>query len=176
MDQYDMFEMCLGGCGHMIPIEQHFCNRPQCLIDFAYKEAKIAKPIIVPPLPVEVVDKFQPYQSLYELTITIDIDDVYTLRESFNKIVRSAMFEVCGYIACIELTKSGLPHIHALLFSRLQYIDGSKIKKIYKYRYQCKKVRMPGNYHDYINKERDNPVVNEYCLKKGVPQIWEELL
>jgi len=169
----DEFDMCLGGCGNIIPLEQYFCLRPECLTNFAFSQAKVKKPKIVNDLPVEVVDKFQPYESLYELTLTIDVDDVYTLRECFNKITSSAMFEIKGYIACVELTKSGLPHIHALLFSKKKYIDGSKIKKLYKYRYECKRVRHPGNYYDYINKERDNPAVIDYCAAKGVDQLWE---
>lgn len=173
----DEFDICLGGCGNIIPINQYFCERPECLITFANSQAKKIKKMepkpIINQLPQEVVDKFQPYTSLYELTLTINEDDVYTLREGFNKIVSSAMFELKGYIACIELTKAGLPHIHALLFSNKKYVDGSKIKKLYKYRYECKRVRFPGNYYNYINKERDNPLVIDYCNIKGVPQTWE---
>jgi len=125
------------------------------------------------PLPEPVIDKFAPYESLYELTLTTTLDDPYELRMSLDRISKSAMFDVKGYIACIELTKNSLPHIHALLFSTRKYIDGSKIKKLYKYRYECKRVRMPKNYYDYINKESSNPIVIDYCTKKGIPQLWE---
>lgn len=135
------------------------------------------KPKPVEQLPVEVVDKFAPFDSLYELTLTTTKDDVYELRQWFNKIVRSAMYMVKGYIACIELQKNGNPHIHALLFSTNKHCDSSKIKKSLKfpYLYTMKKVRKPANYYAYINKEADNPIVKDYCVSRGVDQIWEEL-
>lgn len=129
--------------------------------------------MLTQPLPAEVEDKFQPYASIYELTLTTDNDDVYELRTAFHKIVKSAMFSVKGYIACIELTKLGLPHIHALLFSNSKYIDASKIKKLYKKRYECKRVRQPENYYNYLFKEKENPLIIDYCAKKGIEQFWE---
>lgn len=128
------------------------------------------------PLPQPVVDKFQPYDSIYELTLTIDKDDVLELLAYFNKVTHSAMFEIKGFIACVELTQSGLPHIHALLFSNRKHIDASKVKKLFPYRYTCKKVRLPGNFYEYINKERDNVTVQNYCTAKNIPQIWDELI
>jgi len=143
------------------------------VVDEVFKVPVVCELIPPEPLPEVIVDKFAPYESLYELTLTTTVDDPYELRMSLDKIVKSAMFEVKGYIACIELTKNSLPHIHALLFSTRKYIDGSKIKKLYKYRYECKRVRMPKNYYDYLNKEKNNPLVIDYCAKKGIPQIWE---
>lgn len=125
------------------------------------------------PLPESVADRWLPYDSLYELTLTTTVDEPYELRTALERIVKSAMFEVKGYIACMELTKQGLPHIHALLFCKRKYIDGSKIKKLYKYRYECKRVRMPANYYEYLKKEQDNPEIQDYCDRKGIPQIWE---
>lgn len=142
-----------------------------------FEKMGLPKPRAIPnPLPQPVVDKFQPYDSIYELTLTIDKDDVYQLLGDFNKIVKSRMFEIKGYIACIELTQSGLPHLHALLFSSRKTIDASKIKKLYQYRYSCKKVRLPGNFYEYINKERHNATVQGYCDARNVPQIWDELI
>lgn len=127
------------------------------------------------PLPQEVEDKFAPYQSIYELTLTTPVDDIAALREGFLKITRSAQFAVKGYIACIELTEAGVPHIHALLFSNIPKLNASKIKAMYPHRYECKKVRMPGNYHAYINKEKDNQLVKDYCTLHNVEQIWEHI-
>lgn len=129
------------------------------------------------PLPDVVVDKFQGYESLYELTLTTTKDDPYELREWLTKIANSNMYMTIGYIYCIELTKAGLPHIHALLFSSNKYCDGTKIKKSlkYPYRYEMKRVKLPGNYYTYINKESENQLVIDYCLKKGIPQ-FEELI
>lgn len=128
------------------------------------------------PLPQAIEDKFAPYESLYELTLTTPTDDPYELRQFLDKITKSAMFSVKAYIACIELTKAGLPHIHALLFGNAKYMDASKIKKLkFPYRYELKRVRVPGRYHEYVNKERDNPIVIDYCNKKGIPQFWEFL-
>lgn len=120
-----------------------------------------------------VKDIYEPYESMYELTLTTDVDEPYDLRMALDRIVRSAMFDIKGFIAVIELTKAGLPHIHALLFSRRKYIEAAKIKTIYAKRYECKRVRKPKCYYDYIMKERDNPLVVDYCARKGIPQIWE---
>lgn len=129
------------------------------------------------PLPVEVIDKFLPYDSLYELTLTTNSDDIYTLRQWFAKIVKSAMFEVRGFMACIELQKNGNPHIHALIFSKKKYCDGTKIAKSLKFpwRYTFSRVRMPNNYYEYLNKEHANPDVIQFCAQKGVDQFWDEL-
>lgn len=124
------------------------------------------------PLPEEIHDRFEPYESIYELTLTTPDDDPYELRSALERIVKSAMFEVKGYIACLELTVKGIPHIHALLFSNRKYIDGSKIKALYTYRYECKRVRRPADYYEYLQKEDGNPLVEDYCVKKGIPQLW----
>lgn len=169
----DIYDICEGNCGNMIPVDQYFCGRPECIHDFAMKQAKLVRKEVKKELPVAIIDKFAPYESLYELTLTVPADDVYSLRQGFLRILQSKMFEIKGFIACIELTKSGLPHIHALLFSNKKYLDSSKIKTMYEWRYELKRVRLPGNYYDYINKEKNNPMVIDYCAQKGVPQTWE---
>lgn len=171
MDPYDI---CEGNCGNMIPVDQYFCGRPECIKDFAVKMAKsvrVSKEVAQ--LPVAIIDKFAPYESIYELTLTVPTDDAYSLRQGLLRILQSKMFEIKGFIACIELTKQGLPHIHALLFSNKKYLDSTKIKTMYEWRYELKRVRLPGNYYDYINKEKNNPTVIDYCAQKGIPQFWE---
>lgn len=128
------------------------------------------------PLPDDIEMKFRPYEGLYELTLTTNKDDPHELKELFGRITRSAMFAVKGYIACIELTKAGLPHIHALLFSSKKYIDASKIKSMYPYRYECKRVRLPGRYYEYINKDVESAATIDYCKAKGIVQVWDSVL
>lgn len=114
----------------------------------------------------------KPYESIYELTITTTKDDPYELRQIIFKIAQSAMFEVVSCAACIELTKAGLPHIHAILYSKRKYLDASKIKRFTPYRYELKRVRNESAYTEYIKKEKDNLTVSTYCEKKGIPQFF----
>lgn len=111
-------------------------------------------------------------ESSYELTLTTTEDDPYYLRESLTKIVQSAMFEIHSYEACIELTDAGLPHIHAVLYSKKKYLDATKIKSKFKYRYELKRVRSLPDYLNYIKKEAANPIISEYCTRKGIQQFW----
>lgn len=111
--------------------------------------------------------------SVYELTLTSPDDDVYYLRQSLQKIVESRMFEVIHFKACIELTQAGLPHIHAILYSKKKFLDATKLKTKFKHRAELSKVRMHSNYLNYIKKEDGNITIQEYCQKKGVPQFWD---
>lgn len=112
-------------------------------------------------------------ESAYELTLTSPTDQPYDLRTALQKICASAMFEIKAWEACIELTAAGLPHIHAVLFSARKYIDGSKIKKLYAHRYECKRVRNLDNYLNYIKKEDGNVNILNYCNAKAIPQFWQ---
>lgn len=114
--------------------------------------------------------------SVYELTLTSPDDDVYYLRETLSKIVASKMFDVIRWQACIELTKTGLPHIHAILYSHKKYLDGTKIKKMFRHRYELSRVRSEEKYLLYIKKEITNNIVIDYCAKKGIPQIWTSVI
>lgn len=112
------------------------------------------------------------YQSTYELTLTTTKDDPYELRTWSKKIADSKIFGVHDMPYCIELTKNGLPHIHALIYSTKKYIDGSKVKKLgYPYRYECKRVIDLSAYNNYIIKEKNNTTIIEYCQRKGIPQF-----
>lgn len=112
-------------------------------------------------------------RSIYELTLTIDKDDPYLLRDVLKRVVNSDMYEVKNWKACIELTKAGMPHIHAVLWSDRKYCDGTKIKKFYPYRYEFKRVRDVRGYLNYIKKESGNVSIQEYCNRKGIPQFWD---
>lgn len=112
------------------------------------------------------------WESAYEVTLTTTKDDPYELRQWIQKIAKSAMYEVIDMPYCIELTQAGLPHIHAILYSKKKFIDGTKIKKLkFPYRYECKRVKDLAAYKNYIIKEKNNPIIIEYCLKKGISQF-----
>lgn len=112
------------------------------------------------------------YKHLYELTLTQPADqkEPHLLLAGLKKIAESRMYSCLGYEACIELTNAGTPHIHALFFSA-HTLDGTKIKKIYPYRYEFKRVRHPEKYYEYIRKEKDNNEVIKYCEEHKVPQF-----
>lgn len=125
-------------------------------------EECLATPLATPP----------PHESVYELTMTTPNDDPYQLRQAFQAICDSAMVDCAMAYACIELTKAGLPHIHAIVYSRKKYLDAGKLKRFHPHRYELKRVRQLDNYINYIQKEFGNPSIEDYCLKKGVPQFW----
>lgn len=112
------------------------------------------------------------WESAYEVTLTTTKDDPYELRQFIKKIADSAMFSVVDMPYCIELTEAGMPHIHAILYSKKRFIDASKIKKLgFPYRYECKRVKNLDAYKNYIMKEKENPIIIDYCLKKGIEQF-----
>jgi len=113
------------------------------------------------------------YQSIYELTLTTNVDDPYELRTALAKIVKSKMNGIVFWKACFELTKAGMPHIHAILYSSKKYLDATKIKQFFTKRYELKRVRSEQAFLTYIIKEKNNNVVINYCLQKGIPQIWD---
>lgn len=138
------------------------------------KEKKSKGKDQLPALNNEQQDPIPAHKSTYELTLTTTKDDPYELRQWLKKIVSSRMFNVVKWKACFELTEAGLPHIHAILYSDNKYCDSSKIKSLkYPYRYEMKPVRQLEAYNNYILKEKDNPIVQEYCLKKGITQIFD---
>ena len=114
------------------------------------------------------------HESVYELTLTTTKDDPYELRAFLKKVCKSKMFNIVYWKASIELTKAGLPHIHAILYSSNKYCDATKIKALkYPYRYEFIKVRDENAYNNYIIKEKYNVDINMYCERKGIPQIWD---
>lgn len=130
----------------------------------------------VPRLPIVVPPK--PDGSIYELTLTLPegTDDPYLLRTTLQKVVNSRMYEVINWAACIELTAKGTPHLHAIIYSKKKYCDGSKLKGkpiSYPHRFEFKRVRSEHDYLNYIKKEAGNPVILDYCAKKGIPQYWK---
>lgn len=114
------------------------------------------------------------HESVYELTLTTTKDDPYELRAFLKKVCKSKMFNIVYWKACIELTKNGMPHIHAILYSSNKYCDSTKIKALkYPYRYEFLKVRDEDAYNKYIIKEKNNVEVSMYCERKGIQQIWD---
>lgn len=109
--------------------------------------------------------------SYYELTLTVDKDEPQILFDGLNTFVKSAMFDVIGWMACVELTKTGLPHIHAFIVSSRKYLDASKVKKVYAYRAELKRVRMVDNYINYLLKNKNDVSTIAYCKEKGIPQF-----
>lgn len=124
---------------------------------------RIPKPPIVEP---EV-----PPRSEYELTITTTKDDPYELRMIINKIAESKMFGVNTMPYCFELQKNGMPHVHCYIYSSKKYLDASKMKKFIPYRFELKRVINSEAYINYLYKEKDNPLIIDYCLKKGIKQF-----
>lgn len=124
----------------------------------------------------EAFADFVGYKYLYECTLTVPQEQVdpKNLLEGFEKLVKSKMYACLGYIACVELTQAGSPHMHILFFSRTT-LDGTKVKKLYQYRYQFSRVRRPENYYNYIYKERGNPLVEYYCAQYGIQQFYKSV-
>ena len=127
-----------------------------------------------PPL----VQGIQGIKSVYELTLTTPDDDPLPLRRFLDRVVSSKMFGVLAFTACFELTKNGMPHIHAMLWSSKNLLNSNhiRVKMGYPHRFTLSKVRMETNYWDYIHKDCDNPETQAYCAKHDLEQIWGGVL
>lgn len=123
--------------------------------------------------PGEITRAPAQYESIYELTLTTTVDDPYDLRSTLASVVKSAMFDVTYYQACLELTKNAMPHIHAIIYSSRKYLDASKVKRFTKYRYELKRVRSEEAFINYIKKSLGDKDIQQYCERKGIPQIWD---
>lgn len=111
------------------------------------------------------------YKSVYELTITSVSVDPSRIVSELDRVVNSVQSSVVNYHACIELTQAGMPHIHAILYSSLKYINQSKLKRFIQDRYSCKLVRDEKKFLAYIHKEKGNHIVEAYCTRHNVPQF-----
>nr|QBX89323.1 hypothetical protein [Insect-associated ssDNA molecule]QBX89325.1 hypothetical protein [Insect-associated ssDNA molecule]QBX89327.1 hypothetical protein [Insect-associated ssDNA molecule]QBX89329.1 hypothetical protein [Insect-associated ssDNA molecule] len=106
---------------------------------------------------------------MYELTLTQPDNipkDPYDLISAFRKIVQSKMHKVVDWMYVIELTKTGTPHLHAILISQC-YINQSKIN--YPYRYTVSKIRNLSAWINYLLKDNFSPDNIAYCDSKGIP-------
>lgn len=171
---------CSDWCGI---IHDHCCN------DCPAIDKRTVEDVILNNLPKKKVKKVElpdpaevffpgipAHESVYELTLTTTKDDPYELRTFLHKVCKSKMFNIVHWKACFELTKNGLPHIHAILYSANKYCDATKIKALkFPYRYEFQKVRDEDAYNKYIIKEKYNVEVSMYCEQKGIQQIWDGL-
>lgn len=108
----------------------------------------------------------------YELTLTTEVDEPQKIVDSLYKIVESKMMpEILSWSACLELTKNKLPHIHCYI-ETTGVIQPSKVKKLYKKRYSLSKVRNRGAFLAYIEKEKNNEEVINYCIEKKCQQFY----
>lgn len=109
-----------------------------------------------------------------EITLTqpAESKDPYDLLNTMRRIVQSAMFSIVWWLACIELTDKGTPHIHMLIGSNAKYFNASKIKYFHKYRFECAPVRDIKKYIEYIYKEKNDRLHIEFCLQKGIDQFY----
>lgn len=123
----------------------------------------------------DVLDKKFPKtenkQNQFEVTLTTVSTEPYKLIETMNKIVNSKMFEITTWKACLELTANDRPHIHMWISSPSQ-IQPSRIRKIHKERFTCSRVRNPQAYLEYLEKEKENAKVINYCLEKECSQFY----
>lgn len=111
---------------------------------------------------------YGPDVHFYELTFTQPDTlpkDPYDLLTALTKVVQSKMHQIIDYLSVIELTKSGTPHLHALLISRC-YINKSKIQ--YPYRFSLSKVKSISAWINYLMKDNFSPDIISYCHSKGI--------
>lgn len=144
------------------------------VMDVLYKNNIRKRPVIEAFPEIKDIDGVE---SVYELTLTSTKDDPYELRQYLLKICESKMFGVKAFKACFELQENGHPHIHAMLWSSKKVLNSNHVKcKIkFPYRFSLKFVRRQLNFYNYILKEKDDPIIIEYCLRKGLQQIWSNI-
>lgn len=164
-------QRCIGDCFYFCPSCWPKASEISSDVDF--------NRIVEAKFPVSIADTKEHVKhnygqrSIYELTLTTSKDDPKALCIAMTKIVKSKMV---GSIRCkysIELTKSGLPHIHAIIYSSKKFIDASKIKPFWQERYELKKVISEEHYLNYILKEKNNPAIIAYCAKHNLKQFQE---
>lgn len=109
--------------------------------------------------------------SQFEVTLTTIDTDPYKIIENMQKIAKSKMFEITEWKACLELTVNERPHIH-MWISTPTVIQPSRIRKIHKERFTCSRVRNPRAYLEYLEKEKNNDKVINYCLEKKCEQFY----
>lgn len=112
---------------------------------------------------------------IYFLTLTLDSEHGFEdLMNGFKKIVNSDMFGVQKYIRCIELTKKGTPHIHAMLHVKY-YMEKAKVLKLYKSGFvHLEKVKSIIKVNQYINKCKEDPDTNLYLENQDIQYIQIE--
>lgn len=110
--------------------------------------------------------------NFYEITLTTAGDDPQKLVDSMYKIVESKMTPVAkSWKACLELTAAKKPHIH-MLYETEGVVLPSRIKKLFKERFSCSKVRNLQAFEEYIKKEESNIDVINYCKLKECQQFY----
>lgn len=120
--------------------------------------------------------KFPPKETksvnYYEITLTTVDDEPQKIIEKMHKILTSKMLpKIDRWEACLELTAQGKPHLHILAETEGRILP-SRIKKIYKERFTCTKVRNLEAFRKYIKKEEQNEAVINYCLNKKCDQFY----
>lgn len=109
--------------------------------------------------------------SYYELTLTIPTaQDHAELFTGLRRLLSSKMVGMLSFEACLELTKKGVPHIHALIYSEKRYINASKLK--YPHRFSCSAVRSVPQFRAYIYKYRGREDIARYCELFNLPQFF----
>lgn len=150
-------------------------------MDKILEDTLIANGILKPKPKIDIVQfpeikDIEGVASVYELTLTTTKDDPYELRQYFQKIYESKMFDVKAFKACMELQKNGNPHIHAMLWSGKRVLNSNHIKSKIKFPYifSLKFVRRQENFYNYILKSEKNNNIEDidYCNRKGIPQQW----
>lgn len=110
----------------------------------------------------------------YELTLTVPADEdnvICDLTTHMHKIVKSKMFKISEWFACIELTKNKVPHIHMYIVSEKTILK-SRIAKLYPHVFHLSKVRNVKKYLEYMEKEKNNQEVINYCKEKKCSQFY----
>lgn len=129
----------------------------------------------VPPGPPDPTDRellnLEKSHSAWELTITTDIDEPHIILAEFNKFVSIKMFDIVRYYGQFELTQIGLPHIHAVIFSKKKTLDVTKVKRYFKKRISFSRVRDLQKWLEYIKKSSEDILIKDYCVDHNIDQI-----
>lgn len=109
----------------------------------------------------------------YELTLTTPDYSIDPLLTAMVKITTSKMFSIYDWTASVELTKEGRPHIHMYIISEKKILP-SRIKKLFSNMFHLSLVRNSNQYLAYIEKEKDNLEVINYCLLNKCQQFYKK--
>lgn len=118
-----------------------------------------------------------PEGTAFEVTLTVPPDDstvimIKTLADGFYKILGSKMWDIVYYEACVELTKAGIPHIHAIVVCGGRPLKAANAKKLYPHRMSVTRAKDLVALRDYVWKGWGNISEKNFCDDHNIRQFF----
>lgn len=118
-----------------------------------------------------------PQGPVHEFTLTVPSGEshpemIKTLADGFYKVISSKMWDVAYYEACVELTKAGIPHIHAIVVCDAKPMKAANAKKLYPHRLSVTRAKDVTALRDYVWKGWGDFLIKNYCDNHYIRQFF----